>query len=86
MPAVSKRKFYKHIYQLTIISTEPLDKDMNQEAVYDLCHDDCEYVSGLNQLRVEEIDAVRAIREMKEFHGEPHWFGLSEKGQDLDPE
>lgn len=86
MASVSKRKFYKTIYQLTIISTEPLDKDLNQEAVYDVCQSDCNYVSGLDQLSVQPLGAVAAVREMQKFNGEPHWFGLTPKGADLDAE
>ena len=82
----SKRKFYKTIYRLTVISMEPLDKDLGQDVVYDMCENDCDVVSGLDQVSVEKLNANQAIKEMQEFNGEPDWFGLTEKGEDLHPE
>ena len=82
----SKRKFYRTIVTVEVLSEEPylepVEDDDLQVLSYDIGVGDC---SGrVNWGESQEVDGPTMARLLQEQASDPEFFGLDENGEDLD--
>jgi len=78
----SKRKFYKMVVKLTVLSERPFT---GNERLKDLAEsiDDGDDVGTYEAIENKEIDATEAVKALRSVGSEPGFFSLTEAGQDI---
>jgi hypothetical protein len=80
--AMSKRKFYRTVVSIEILSEEPLGKDLDlEDLAYAIDQGPC--VGHALRLKSKKISAKQAAKALYEFASEPSFFELSDEGADL---
>lgn len=80
---MTKRKFYRSVYQVEVLSEEPLSEDLNLAEIFEeITTGDC---SGIVTDLVSnyEIDGVTCAKLLKKQGSCPSFFRLTDKGSDL---
>lgn len=78
---VSKRKFYKTVIRVTVLSEEDwTDWDSLSAVDYDITDGPC--VGDIKTISHEEIDGKQAAKELMEARSDPEFFMLDENGDD----
>jgi hypothetical protein len=79
---ISKRKFYKTIITIEVLSEEPYNPDSVQEIDYDITDGDC---SGkFDVVESIEVDAPTMAALLKSQGSDPEFFQLDDEGNDLE--
>lgn len=79
----SKRKFYRCVYKIEILSEEPIREDLDlQQINYIITEGEC---SGVVEAGEEqEVDGPAMAKMLMEQQSDPSFFGLSEDGEDIE--
>lgn len=81
----SKRKFYRTIIQIEILSDEPYEGDTLDMVQYDITEGHCSgQISDV--VRNEEQDGKAMAKLLEEQRSDPEFFQLDSDGNDLDEE
>ena len=80
--AVSKRKFYRQLHTIEVLSEEPLPDMTLDELAYEIS-DGCASGRIISQ-PVEEVDGKKMADLLLEQASDPNFFMLNEDGSDLD--
>jgi hypothetical protein len=82
---MSERKFYKTVFQLEVLSEEPLAPDIEmQDLVYEISDGGC---SGDFMLTsTEELDGKACAAALRAQHSDPGFFCLDDDGNDTEDE
>jgi hypothetical protein len=78
----SPRRFYKTVFQFTVLSEDPLP-DMPMET---LVHgaESGDFLGDWALLEEREMGGAEAAQALIDYNSEPEFFGLDEKGRDLE--
>ena len=78
-----KRKFYKTVLQVEILSETPVNFDNLADVAYAITEGDC-CGTVKDILNNKEISAKKCAEQLFAFGSEPGFFQLDEDGNDLD--
>jgi hypothetical protein len=78
----SKRKFYRTVYTMEVLSEGPVPGDMNIDEIMGEVEDGT--YSMRTSSRAVEIDAVTCARDLVAHGSKPAQFGLDADGNDTD--
>ena len=81
MSKVSKRKFYKTVISVTVLSEEPFEYENLSQVIYAIGEGDCSGEYHTTEAKV--ITARQVVRALKAQGSDPDFFQLNEKGQDI---
>lgn len=80
--AQSKRKFYRTVLQVEVLSEEPYNFDSLQATAYDIDEGGC---SGkVEVVKSEVLNARQAAKALDNQGSAPEFFRIDEKGNDLE--
>lgn len=84
----SDRKFHKVVLKVTVLSEYPIPSGVEKLSLAAVADniDDGDDVGLVKVDSYEELDALRAIKELKELGSEPGFFRLNEAGEDTEDE
>jgi hypothetical protein len=79
----SKRKFYRHVYHIEVLSEEELPPQMNlADIAYAITGGSCSgEVSGGDP---ETMDGLTAAKALQAQRSDPAFFGLTPEGDDVE--
>lgn len=78
-----KKKIYKTIVQVEILSEEPIDSQLSLSQIAEE-GDTGSFSIMIKDVRVnQEIKGIRAAREMRKQGSDPEFFDMDEKGNDI---
>ena len=85
MPKASKRKFYRGVIEIEVLSEEPIPDPYELETlVYDITEGHC---SGRARTVVrKKVDGPQMARLLEEQGSDPGFFNLTPEGADADEE
>lgn len=79
---MTKRKFYKTVVQVTVLSEGPLENCGLEEIDYAITNGDC---SGhVEEVSSTELNGKQAADALAQQASDPGFFNLTEKGEDSD--
>lgn len=78
----NKRKFYKTVVTVEVLSEEPLECDDLGDVNYAITQGDCSGTMNMGGSR--KISAKTMAKELLKQGSAPEFFGLDEKGNDLE--
>lgn len=79
---LSKRKFYRTVVQVEVLSEEPYDFEDLEQVRYDITEGHC---SGqVTTLPTEEVDGPAMAKLLRGQGSDPEFFELDEQGNDVD--
>jgi len=79
---MTKRKFYKTVFKLTVISETPVEDDDLESLNFDITYGDCS--GSVERTSDVEINGAQAARELLAQASDPGFFMLTDKGEDVD--
>jgi len=81
-----KKKIYRTIVKLVVLSEEPIDENMSIQSILDEC-DSGEYVHGEMSIgSPRPLVGKTAVIEIEKAGSEPEFFRMDSQGNDLDEE
>ena len=81
----SKRKFYRTVVQIEILSDEPYEGDDLDTIHYDITEGDCSGKLG-DVVSNEEVDGPTMAKLLLSQDSDPGFFDLTEDGEDTEDE
>lgn len=80
---MTKRKFYRSVFTVEVLSEEPLESDLTLDSVaYMITEGDC---SGfVNEELNQPIDGAKCAELLQQQGSDPEFFGIDEEGNDAE--
>lgn len=79
----SKRKFYRIVYQVEILSDEPIQEELDLDAIHHLIiNGPCSGEVSCGAL--EEVDGATMAKLLINQRSDPEFLGLTEDGEDTE--
>ena len=80
---MSTRKFYKSVFQIVVLSEEPIGPDIDvEDLVYEITEGECS--GSFSMVSSAELDGEACAVALIQQHSDPGFFNLDEDGNDTE--